>query len=420
MIGRNLASVLEQAVKDTPAVFLCGARQTGKSTLVKQIIAATPGAAYYTMDDWDVLSAARQNPMGFIAGLPEKAAIDEIQRAPELLLPIKAEIDRNRRPGRFILTGSANVLVLPRVADTLAGRIEILTLRPFSQGELRGKKETFIDGLFSGATHRPFKNAGDILERNAPAPAPRELYRNIVAGGYPEVLARGPGARRNAWFKSYIETIIQRDILELARIEGLRAIPDLMHLAAGRCAGLLSFSDLSRGLQLPQSSLKRYFALLEAAFVVYRAPSWHGNFSTRFIKAPKVYFSDTGLACYLLGADAQRLESDPGLAGRLCENFIVNELHKQASWSETDLSLFHFRSHDGQEVDCVLEDRQGRCAGIEIKASTTVSAGDAKGLRYLKEQLGKRFVRGVVLYGGSKVIPFDDRIHAVPLGSLWA
>jgi predicted AAA+ superfamily ATPase len=423
MIKRYLASVLEQAGKDTPAVFLRGARQTGKSTLVKQIVAKTPGAAYYTMDDWDMLSAARQNPMGFIAGLPAKAAIDEIQRAPELLLPIKAEIDRNRRPGRFILTGSANVLVLPRVSDTLAGRIEVLTLWPFSQGELAGEKETFIDAVFSGAILdktplRSFKDAGGILKRNT-APAAVELCRNMVAGGYPEVLARKQPSRRNAWFKSYIETIIQRDILELAKIEGLRYIPDLLHLLAGRCAGLLSFSDLSRSLQMPQSSLKRYFALLEAAFLIYRVPSWHGNFITRFIKSPKVYCNDTGLASYLLGVDAKRLENDQVLAGRLCENFVVNELHKQASWSKTCPMLYHFRSHDGQEVDSVLENRQGQCVGIEIKSSTSVSPGDAKGLRYLKDQLGKRFLRGVVLYNGTRTVPFDDRIHAVPISSLW-
>lgn len=410
MKKRNLTPIVVNAQKDTPAVFLCGARQTGKSTIAKQIAADVTGAAYVTLDDWNILSAAQRNPAGFVAGLPEKVVIDEIQRAPQLLLSIKAEIDRNRKPGRFLLTGSANVLVLPHVSDTLAGRMEILTLWPFSQGELIGTKETFIDDVFSGAV---------VSKKNFEKVPPEALYRKIVTGGYPEIINREQPARRDAWFDGYIGTITQRDILELAKIEGQRYIPDLLHLLAGRCAGLLSFSDLSRGLQIPQTSLKRYLALLESAFILYRVKSWHGNFNARFIKAPKMYLNDTGLISYLLGVNAARLEKDPTTAGHLVENFVVNELHKQVPISATNPALYHFRSHEGMEVDCIMEDRQGRCVGIEIKASSHISPDDCKGLNYLKEHLGKRFSRGIILYGGTQTIPFDDAIHGIPISSLW-
>jgi len=406
MINRNLIVQLSNALADTPVIFLAGARQTGKTTLVQQI-SRSQHAEYFTFDDLSIQSAAAANPQGFIAGLPSCAIIDEVQRVPNVFTAIKYEVDKNRRPGRFILTGSANVLTIPRMAESLAGRIEVHTLRPFSQGELISRKETFIDAVFSGSLeHRSAGGVSDLIDR-------------ITKGGYPEVVQRPAAERRSAWFRNYVATILQRDIKDLADIDGLTQIPDLLKMIAARCANLLNFADIARSLQLPQTSLKRYISLLESIFLTYRLLPWHVNLNSRLTKSPKIYLEDTGLACHLLGISDARLEQDRQLLGQLLECFVVNELRKQNEWSETRPSMYHFRTHTGQEVDCILENAAGSCVGIEIKAAQNVSAGDAKGLVFLKQALKRKFHRGIVLYNGDAMIPFEENIHAVPLSAVW-
>lgn len=409
MIQRNITLNLLDALADTPVVLLNGARQTGKSTLVKAVISGKHPARYVTLDNVSTLSAVRHDAAGFLAGTVGPVVIDEIQRAPELFMAIKSDVDSNRRPGRFLLTGSANVLLLPNLSESLAGRMEILSLWPFSQGELAGIKDTFVDILF---------------EKKLPGRSPKKedrisLLDRIIAGGYPEAVSRISPARRRAWFDSYITTILQRDVRDIANIEGLTAMPRLLSLIAARTPTLLNFTELSRTLAIPQTTLKRYMMLLEATFLIQNLPAWSGHLGKRLVKAPKLIMCDTGLMAHLLGANRERIISG-GLIGPLLENFVIMELQKLITWSETRPKMFHFRTQTGQEVDIVLEDPAGRLIGIEVKASTTVSVQDFKGLKALAETTGSNFVRGIVLYTGDESIPFGANLHALPVNALWS
>jgi len=409
MFKRYIASSLLAALADTPVVLLTGARQTGKSTLVKMLAAKEHPAQYLTLDDAGVLSAAKNDPSGFLAGLNGPVILDEIQRVPELFLAIKVQVDRNRRAGRFLLTGSANVLLLPRLAETLAGRMEIITLWPLSQGEVEERIETFIDTVF----------AEKLPKLSAEGYKPSGLISRILKGGYPEVLQRPTLERREAWFGSYITTILQRDVRDLANIDGLTAMPRLLSILASRATSLLNFSELSRSTALPQSTLKRYIALLETIFLVQFLPAWSANLGKRLVKSPKVILADTGLMGYLLGMNQERVEQDAQWTGPLVENFVVMELRKQITWSRTRPKIFHFRAQAGQEVDVFLEDSRGRLVGIEVKSGGTVTARDAQSLRFAAEILGKKFLRGIILYNGAEVIPFGPNLHAVPIGSIF-
>jgi len=404
---RFLEDSVAAALRDTPVVLVHGARQTGKTTLVRQLAGAAFPAHYITLDDAVVLASAREDPAAFLAALSGPAVIDEIQRAPELFLAIKAEVDRRRRPGRFLLTGSANVFLVPRLSDSLAGRMEILTLWPFSHGELSGRQEAFIGRVFGKG---PLPAAGRVPD----------ISGLLLAGGYPPVLARTRPDRRHAWFGAYITTILERDIRDLAHLDGLTALPRLLALIASRTANLVNFADLARGLAIPLTTLKRYFALLEATFLVELLPAWWSNLGKRLIKAPKLYLNDTGLAGYLLGLNEDRLRREPTLRGALLENFVAMELRKQATWSRLHPKLFHFRTPAGAEVDLVLENAGGDIVGIEVKASSTVSGHDFAGLRALADLAGPKFRRGILLYTGAASVPFGPQLSALPLSALWA
>jgi hypothetical protein len=286
--------------------------------------------------------------------------------------------------------------------------MEILSLWPFSQGELEGIQELFVDRLFSTKLH------ADTLPKETLA----SLHARIINGGYPEAVSRSKEDRRRAWFESYITTILQRDIRDLANIEGLTSLPRLLAIIASRAPALLNFSELSRTLAMPQSTLKRYMTLLEATFLIQHLPAWSGNIGKRLVKTSKLVMSDTGLMAHLLGANKERLATG-GIIGPLLENFVIMELIKQTTWSSTKPQIFHFRTQTGQEVDIVLEDRAGKLVGIEVKASSTVTAQDFKGLRALAETTGKRFHRGVVLYSGSESLPFGPELYAIPVNALW-
>ena len=412
MVRRNLADRLLEVLADTPVVLVNGARQTGKSTLVQSTELAGPDRQYLSFDDPGILAAAKGNPSGFIAGLTVPVTLDEVQHVPELFPAIKVAVDRKREPGHFLLTGSADVLLLPKLSESLAGRMEVLTLWTFSQGEMNGVREGFLDTLFS---KHPVWQAGksNVLART-------DLFEKVVAGGYPPAVARRQTARRKAWFQSYLMTILQRDVREIANITDLTAVPQLLSLLASRTGGILNFADLSRSLSLPQTTLKRYFALLETTFLVQLLRPWSINTGQRAIRTPKTYLNDTGLLSHLLGLTLERMQLDAGLAGAALENFVLMELRKQSTWSDTQPQFYYWRTVAGQEVDIVLEDSAGHLVGVEVKASASLQPGDIRGLHALAEAAGKRWVRGIVLYTGAEVIPFAGNLHGVPVSRLWA
>lgn len=407
-IPRHAAGRIDEALEDRPVVLLNGARQTGKSTLIKWIC-ERKNVPYKTLDDLTILSSAKNDPAGFLSGIQCPVAIDEVQRVPEIFLAIKAVVDRKRMPGSFILTGSANAMVLPKISESLVGRIEIISLWPLSRGEMNGHKEKFIDAVFAD-TLSPFEDMRfDRIE----------FLKQWLIGGYPEVQRVRSSRRRTAWFQSYITTLLQRDVKDLSNIEGISELPRLLSMIAARSGALLNMSDLSRGLGLSNMTLKRYIALLQAVFVVHLLPPWSANIGKRLIKTPKAYLNDTGLLSFLLGADLGRLKGDPNMTGAILESMVMQELSKQRTWNDTAVSLFYYRTASGKEVDFILETLDGRIAGIEVKAASTVRTGDLKGLRDLAESAGQRFQRGVILYLGNRTVPFSKNIHAVPMPALW-
>lgn len=413
MKSRNLLNEVFTALTDTPAVLINGPRQAGKSTLTQAPEILKQGRHYLTFDQPSFVTAAKNDPEGFIAGLPEKVTLDEVQHVPEIFSCIKASIDRHRQPGRFLLTGSANVLFLPQLSDSLAGRIEILTLWPFSQGELQHKKEDFIDPLFSNKPHFLTQPISKKINHTA-------LFEKILTGGYPPLITRTVPARRRAWFKSYLTTILQRDVRNFSDIADLNALPRLLAATAARSGGLLNFTDLGRSLMLPQTTVKRYFTLLEATFLVQLLRPWSTNLGQRIIQTPKPYLTDTGLLAHMLGLTTDRLMLDPSLAGSVMENFVFMELLKQATWSKQKPEFYFWRTASGQEVDLLLEDQNGRLIGIEIKAGATLTAKDVRGLQTLSALAGKRWIRGIILYTGSEIIPFGKNLHAIPISYLWS
>jgi len=409
MFPRHVHARLNEALADTPVVLLNGARQTGKSTLVKSL-SPDQGRRYLTLDDRVVLAAARNDPAGFIAGLEGPVAMDEVQRAPELFLDIKAAVDRDRTPGRFLLTGSANVLLLPTLADSLAGRMEIITLWPLSGGEMahaatRNRADWLFDGDLATPTSAPCERA--------------VLVEKLLSGGFPEAVARSTAKRRAAWFDGYLQTILQRDVRELANLEQLTEVPHLLQLLATRSASLLNQAELSRASRLTQTTLKRYLSLLETLFLIVRIPAWARNSGKRLVKSPKVFLPDTGLLAWLMDYSAEKLQALPGLPGHLVETHVACELLKHLAFSDKGLSLWHYRTQTDIEVDFVLEDRMGKLTGIEVKASASIDGAAFKGLRHLQDTEPQTFQRGIVLYAGSEIVPFSDRLFAVPLSHWW-
>lgn len=404
---RLAAAPLEAALQDSPVVLVHGPRQCGKTTLA-QVVGAAKGYGYFSFDDAVALEAATSDPIGFVDALPARAILDEVQRAPALFTALKRSVDRDRRPGRFLLTGSANVLLVPSLTDSLAGRMEIIRLHPLAQCEIAGTSPGFLDGLFA----RRFK--GRTYGRLA-----RELAERIAAGGYPVALARATPRRRAIWYRDYIEALVQRDVRDLARISSLDALPRLLTLAAGQTARLLNVSDLAAPFQLSRPTIRDYVTLLERVFLLEQLPPWHTNRLSRLIKTPKLHLGDTGVAAALLGMDAAALSEDRGTLGQLLETFVFQELRREASGRDDDVRFHHFRDRDGVEVDLVLERGGREVAGVEVKASATVTSADFRGLRKLREAAGKRFTAGVVLYDGEASVGFGEGLFAVPIRALW-
>ncbi len=406
-LSRFLAPRLREALADTPAVLIHGPRQSGKTTLARTV-GEPRGYRYLTFDDEAIRDAARQDPVGFVAGLPTRTILDEVQRVPELFTSLKAAIDRRRTAGRFILTGSANVLLVPRLADSLAGRMGILRLHPLAQCELQEKRPRFIDTLM----RRGFRTS--VTDRLGASLADR-----IVAGGYPAALARRTAARRRAWYRDLVETQIQRDVRDVARIQSLEALPRLLALTATHTARLLNVSDLAAPFQLTRQTIHEYVTVLERIFLLDRLPPWHNNRMSRLVKTAKLHIGDTGLACALLGIDGPGLHRDRERLGPLLETFVLQELRRQASWHPEPVDFFHYRDRDDFEVDIVLERGSAAVAGVEVKAAASVTEGDFRGLRKLRDVAGRQFIAGVVLYDGAATVRFDKDLFAVPLRTLW-
>jgi hypothetical protein len=396
-----------EALADSPVVLIHGPRQCGKTTLAR-LVGDAKGFAYFSFDDDVQRAAAQTDPVGYVADLPERAVLDEVQRVPALFTSLKAAVDAGRAPGRFILTGSANVLLVPRLADSLAGRMEILQLHPLAQAELREEPVSFLSRLFAAN----FK-ADSSGQRQGKA-----LAERVVAGGFPAALARSTPRRRAAWYRDYADTLIQRDIRDLGRISAMDALPRLLTMAAGQTACLVNVSELAAPFQISRPTIREYVTLLSRIFLLDELPPWYTNRMKRLVKTPKLHLGDTGLACMLLGLDAESLWQDRAVFGRLLETFIYQELRRHASWQAEDVSFSHFRDKDKVEVDVVLESG-GRVAGVEVKAAATVTSDDFKGLRKLQEAAQKTFSGGVVLYDGEAVVGFGDKLYAVPISHLW-
>jgi len=412
MKRRNITQSIIDALQDTPVVYLRGARQTGKTTLVKGLsLESLPDRNYLTLDSASVRSAISHDPVGFLRGLEKPVTLDEVQRAPQLMLAIKEDVDNDRAPGRYLLTGSANILKNPKMIDSLAGRMEVFTLFPMSQGEISDIKEDFISRLFD----KDFVFKADSGENPI-----KKIISDICAGGYPEVLSRSSPKRRDAWFDSYLTLIMERDLYDISNVHDASVMVRLLSALATRTATLFNQAEMSRFAGIPNSTLSRYISMLETLFLIYLLPAWSINLSKRLVKMPKIHVVDSGLVAHLCRAGKEALLRDRLLTGRLFESFVIMEVLKQSGWSEHPARLYHYRSHDGDEVDLLLEDSAGRVAGVEIKLSESISRGDLKGLISLREQLGDRFTRGVIVYLGDQVIPFGDKLEALPLSVVFA
>ena len=406
-LPRALTPVIDEALSDTPVVCLVGPRQSGKTTLVQRI---APERAYVSLDEYNFHQAASLDPTGFVDSLPTAVAIDEVQRAPALLSAIKIAVDRDRRPGRFLLTGSANLLFLPTVSESLAGRMETVQLFPLTEAEKERRPGGFLRALTDDDLDPHIQG---VAEAHGPALADR-----LVAGGYPEPVGRAP-RRARQWHRQYLRSIIDRDVRDIARVRDANELARLLELLALRNAELLNVSALGDALGLRRETVDRYITVLERLFLVRRLRAWHRNPSRRLIRAPKVHLVDSGLAATLAGLTAEDWLAQRDRMGHLLESFVVQQLIAQASWTDPDLRFWHYRDKDQVEVDLVIT--RGACTwGVEVKASATVSARDASGLLRLADRCGDDFKRGIVLYDGRDLLPLrGERFLAVPINRLW-
>ena len=405
LFHRFSAGRVATALKDTPVVMVNGPRQSGKTTLVRDLVAGK--RAFFTLDDETVLEGARQDPTGFMRGL-DHTTIDEVQRAPDLLRAIKRSVDQDRRPGRFLITGSANLLTLPTVSESLAGRMEVVTLLPLSRAEIRGRRPAFLRKALTGALVRP----PEVMIGDA-------LVHAVLTGGYPEMLRRGESGRRQAWAREYVRAIVERDVRDIADVERLDQMPRLLRVLAHHSGHLTNFAQIGGQNGLDDKTTKKYVAILEQLFLVRRLEPWFRNRLKRLGKTPKLHVLDSGLLAALLGATAGRIVRDRSIFGPLLEAFVFSEVLKQGTWLDEACTLSHYRDKDQDEVDIVIENETAGLVGIEVKAAATVNARDFKGLRKLADATGGALRLGLVLYDGEHTVPFGERLFAAPVSCVW-
>ena len=407
LLPRGIQHALNEAMMDTPVVCLLGPRQCGKSTLARSF---DPDRRYLSLDDANLLGAAMKDPGGFINQLPDKVTIDEVQRAPELLLAIKRAVDEKRRPGRFLLTGSANLLQLPHLPDSLAGRMECLYLHPLTEAEKSRNGGDFLRRWLDGGL------SDSRLREDTMAPS--TLPGRIVSGGYPEPQGRGY-ARARQWHRQYLRAVIDRDVHDVARVRDSSEVARLLEILAHQTASLLNSSSLANDLQLDRQTVERYIAVLERLFLIRRLAPWHRNSAKRLIKTPKVHLVDSGLASSLSGISTDDWLTRRDKFGHLLESFILQQLIAQSGWTDPDLRFWHYRDKDQVEVDVVLS-RGSKVWGVEVKASATLHHSDGNGLRRLAAQAGNDFQSGIVFYDGASILQLGcPQILAVPIELLW-
>ena len=405
MYPRFVEQRVREVLNDTRVALLCGPRQSGKTTLAQRI--AGDALRFVTLDNATTLDAASRDPVGFLRGL-DQAVIDEIQRAPDLILAIKTAVDADPRPGRFLLTGSANLMTLPRVADSLAGRMGIVRLLPLAQAELRDTHPSFLDRVF----------AGEIPTSRNPLVGD-DLTEAVIAGGYPEAIARSGWRRRQDWHLDYIEAIVQRDVRDIAQIEQLGSMPRLLSVLAEHSAQLVNYSGFGAPLGMNHVTTRKYMGVFENLFLVHALPPWYTNTLKRLTKSHKLHFLDAGLLAALRRITPDQLRRDRTPFGPLLETFVLSELLKLATWADDRYAFSHFRDKDRNEVDIVIENGRGEIVGIEVKASATVSGRDFSGLHRLAAGAGDRFVMGLILYDHEGAVPFGGQMAAVPISALW-
>lgn len=406
LFKRRIEPRIAEALLDTPVVLLAGPRQAGKTTLVRQI-AAQQGMRYLTLDDELTLLSAREDPIGLVRSL-DRAVIDEIQRAPQLLLAIKKSVDEDRRPGRFLLTGSANLMALPTVADSLAGRMETLQLLPLSQSEIESRSWNWIDSAF----------AGQLLRVDQPALG-LDLVERVLRGGYPEAISRITAKRRVVWARQYLDAIIQRDVRDVAHIEKLDQLPKFLRALAQTAGQMCNYTQLGGQVGLDAKTAARYVGVFEQMYLLKRIDVWARNRLSRVVKTPKLQFMDPGLLAALLDLTAQEVHQDRMRFGNVLETFVFAELLKHTTTSDGEYRLLYYRDADQFEVDVVIENAAGQLIGVEVKASATVKEKDLRGLKKLASLAGSQFKMGVLLYDGAEAMPLGDGMWAVPLSSLW-
>lgn len=407
ILPRLLTPVIREAMADTPVICLLGPRQSGKTTLVRQL---EPERAYVSLDDNNYYQTATSDPAEFMAGLPDVVTLDEVQRAPMLLPAIKRAVDEDRRPGRFLLTGSANLLLLPKVTESLAGRMEVIQLQPLTEAEKMRQPGLFVNTLLEGAFNTAIRPETQTTEPT--------LAERLTAGGYPEPLTRLP-VRARQWRRQYLHTIIERDVQDVAQVRDSHELARLLELLAVRNAQLFNASNLANSLGLHRDTMEHYVRVLERLFLVRRLPAWHRNTGKRLIKSPKLHLVDSGLAATLAGLGAEDWLSKRERMGHLLESFVVQQLIAQAAWTDQDLRFWHYRDKDQVEVDIVIT-RGRKTWGVEVKAATTLNPKDGKGLARLADHCGKDFKGGILLYTGKDILPLrDKRLLAVPVSELW-
>ena len=411
LFPRFLAGRVGEALADTPVVLVSGPRQSGKTTLARQFSA---GRTYLSLDDAPTLAAAREDPVGLIRTV-DAAVIDEVQRAPNLLLAIKKAVDEDRRPGRFLLTGSANLMMLPNVADSLAGRVDNQILLPLAQSEMTPGGESCVDWLDQLFLHRiPFMASPVPISSSSGVLADR-----VLGGGYPESVARSSVRRRQAWARQYLNMLIQRDVRDLARLDKLAQLPRLLGMMAHVSGQLCNFTQLGGQIGLDHKTVEKYLSVFEQMYLLQRVPVWSGNGLSRLVKTPKLQFIDSGLLAALLEVSDISPIHHRAAFGKLLECFVFGELLKFCTWSEHRYALCFYRDKDQREVDFVLEDAMGSIVGIEVKAAATINPRDFSGLRHLAMLAPERFTCGLVLYDGDETLPMGPRLWAVPIATLW-
>lgn len=402
---RRIQPRITEAMADTPVVFLAGPRQAGKTTLVRQV--AEEGLRYLTLDDEPTLLSAREDPVGMIRSL-DCAVIDEIQRAPELLLAIKKSVDEDRRPGRFLLTGSANLMALPGVADSLAGRMETLRLLPLSQSEIEGRTQNWLDSVFAGRLPQP-----------GSASRVDDLVGRVLRGGYPEALSRSTARRRIAWARQYLDAIVTRDVRDVAGIEKLEELPRFLRALAQTAGQMCNYTQIAGQVGFDAKTAAKYIGAFEQMYLLRRVDVWARNRLSRVVKTPKLQFLDSGLLAALLELTADEVARDRARFGNVLETFVFSELLKHATTSDGDYRLMYYRDADKVEVDLVIENASGYWVGVEVKASATIRQSDLRGLKKLAGLAGESLKMGVLLYDGDEILPLGDRFWAAPLSTLW-